>query len=179
MTYPMPENMGFPIRSISEMLPDDVMIAPVKPYTRSGKPECLGLFGYECATCGKHFEATTQHRYKIVQEKNHKRITQMFCSYSCFRPVERDIAEKYKNQTIGAYVRGWSRDKTPLERARERVETCKAKLAKFRGMKDDQQAWKSLPQRRRDSIASSIGCWNRKLEEAIRNLKEVEADEEG
>ena len=45
-----------------------------------------------CGTCGKEFECSTQTRYKVV--RNNRDV--VFCSYRCFREVDRPMREAEK-----------------------------------------------------------------------------------
>lgn len=45
-----------------------------------------------CGTCGKKFECSTQTRYKVACKGRET----FFCSYNCFREVDKKIREKEK-----------------------------------------------------------------------------------
>lgn len=177
--YPLPENMGFPIRqTISEMLPDEPLVEPESQRGRYGKNIHVSLNEYTCAECGKRFTATKDHKYKVTsQAKGHDRMA-VFCSYNCFRPTEKAMQEKFKAEALG-FVNGYGRDKSPVERARARVEKCKKKLAELQAIRNDANAWAALSRKQKNNLSTTIPRWKTKLDEAEAALKEAETYEPG
>ena len=175
MNYPLPENMGFPLpRTIGEMLPDEPLVEPESQRGRYGKRIHVVLNEYTCAGCGKPFTAAPEHRYKMQsQAKGAAKRLQMYCSYSCFRPAEREAQEKFRKDTMG-YVPECGGRKSPVEHARARVERFEKKLNELQAIRNDPIAWKALPATRRRSITSLISRHKNNLDEAKEMLKEAE-----
>lgn len=167
MEYPMPENMGFPVRqTISEMLPDQLLVSPESKVGRYGKNIHVGLQEFICPKCGTRFYATSQHRYKVrIAGKEH-----MCCSHHCFRPYEKEMEEKFKCEALG-FKKTFGDEKTPLERARDRVAACKKRLRKYQAIKDDSTAWAALSKTKQESYRKLIRVWTEKLEHAQRMLE--------
>lgn len=161
--------------SITDMLPDRLLIQPsVETYTRSGKHVRVGLYPYICPACGKRFEATQKHGYKVTDRNGQH----MYCSYKCFRPVEKAMEDKFKADCLG-FVAVNGRDKPPIERARMRVEKCKQKMEEYRAIRNDPVKWNALPQQKRCSRTSNYNEWKKKLaeaEEALELLEQMERE---
>lgn len=165
--------------SITDMLPDRLLIQPSgDTYTRSGKHVRVGLYPYICPACGKRFEATPQHRYKTTHRLSNRDYQQVYCSYKCFRPVEKAAEDKFKADCFG-FVAINGRDKPPIERARMRVEKCKLKMEEYRAIRNDPVKWNTLPQQKRWSSTSNYNEWKKKLaeaEEALELLEQMERE---
>lgn len=175
MTYPLPENMGFPLpRTIGEMLPDETLVEPEGQHGRYGKGIHVSVMEYTCAACGKRFTSTSQHRYKaeISRHGKSKRV-QYYCSYTCYRPIERAAQEKFKKETMG-FAPENSKSKSPVERARARVEKCKAKLEEYQAIRNDPQAWNALPTLKKHNLTKMISRWKSEVDKANEMLKEAE-----
>lgn len=155
-----------------DMLPDKLMI---EPYTRSGHPVRCGLYEYTCEACGKRFEATYQHRYKTESKINGSARMRIYCSYRCFRPVEKMLEEQFKADCLGLTRKSGS--KTAHQKALERAAICKKKLADLQAIRNDPAVWKALPISKRQTTTTLIGVWRCKLDEAEEALRGFEANE--
>lgn len=175
MATPYPDNMGFPIRrSVSDMLPDQLLVEPACMPGRYGKEIHVGYQEYTCAACGKVFSATKQHRYRQqIQKHGENKKVLFYCCYDCYRPIERAAQEKFKKDTMG-FVPECGGQKSPLEHARARVIKCQKKLAEYQAIRNDPQAWEAMPMTKRRSLTKMISRWKQQLDDANRNLKEAE-----
>lgn len=175
--YQMPENMGFPIRqTVSEMLPDELLVSPESQVGRYGKTIHASMHEYVCAACGKRFEAYSEHRYKIRSQAKGRERLEMYCSYTCFRPAERAAQEKFKSDTL-CFTPGYGREKSPLLRAQDRVSHCEKRLAEYQAIRSDAKAWSALSKTRKNTITKLIAAWTEKLEYARKMLEEVKNEE--
>lgn len=160
--------------SITDMLPDRPLIQPSgDTYTRSGKHVRVGLTVYKCPACGKQFEATTQHAYRIERKVGGLQRVQVYCSYKCFRPAEKAMEEKYKADCFG-FVQCNGNDRPPLERARNRVEKCQKKINDLAAIINDKAKFYALTDQQRHSKRVNLQEWKRKLAEAKDNLEAME-----
>ena len=170
MNYPMPDNMGYPIReTVMDMLPDAPL---VKPYTRSGHPVAIGLFPHTCHACGTQFEAGTQHRYRLYIDGKDC----WFCRYNCFSPFEKEARERHKRMALG-FKKEHSRDKPLAERARDHIAKCQMKVAYWQGIRDDEKQWKSLPNKKKKNVLTSLRHWKGRLEDALEELEVLKDNE--
>lgn len=152
--------------TFADTLPDEMMPCADHPYTRSGQKVCVGLSTHICKACGKRFEATGQHRYRV--ERKHR--VEMYCSYKCFRPVEKEQEDRFRALCFGfVAVRGG--DKSPLEKARNRVEKCRKKLARYEGILKDPDKWAAMTSDQRRCKAEQVRYWLLKLEESEEALE--------
>lgn len=161
----MPDNMGFPT------LPEKMLVAP---YTRCGAKELMGYYEHTCHHCGKVFEATHQHRYRLtIADKDC-----WFCRYNCFAPYEKKAAEQYRNIRLG-FTKKMSTDgeKSVQQRAREHLAYCKRKLAKYQAKRDNPEIWKTLTENQKKSNNNQVRVWKEKLMCAEVTLKVVTDNE--
>ena len=166
------EHMGSLGGSITDMLPDQLMISPsIKGYQK--KRIGMNLHTCTCAACGKKFEAHSGHAYKTERKMHGQQKVRMYCSYKCFRPVEKMLEEKFKADCLG-FVAVNSRDKPALERAGIRVEKCKRKMEEYRAIRNDPAAWNALPQQKRWGVTANFNEWKKKLAEAEESLAQLE-----
>lgn len=170
MNYPMPDNMGFPIReTVMDMLPDAPL---VKPYTRSGNPVAIGLYPHTCHACGTQFEATSQYKYRLSIEGKDC----WFCRYNCFSPFEKEARERHKSTALG-FKKEHGKDKPLLERAMDHVAKCEKKVAYWQGIRNDERHWKTLPEKKKKNVLNAIRHWKRKLEDAHEELEVLKGNE--
>lgn len=156
--------------SITDMLPDKLLIQPTgDTYTRSGKHVRVGLYVFTCPACGKRFEATQKHGYKVTDRDGQH----MYCSYKCFRPVEKAMEDKFKADCLG-FVAVNSRDKPPLVRAQIRVDKCKRMMEEYKAVINDPVRWNALTEKQKHSKKSNFREWRRKLDEALEALETLE-----
>lgn len=175
--YQMPENMGFPIRqTVSEMLPDELLVSPESQVGRYGKTIHTSMHEYVCAACGKRFEAYSEHRYKIRSQAKGRERLEMYCSYTCFRPAERAAQKKFKSDTL-CFTPGYGREKSPVQRVQDRVNACEKSLAKYQSIRSDEKAWSALSKTKQESTMKLIRVWREKLEHAEQMLEEVKHEE--
>ncbi len=163
--------------SITDMLPDQLMISPsVSGYHK--KRIGMNLHTCTCAACGKKFEAHSGHKYKTERKLNGSQKVRMYCSWHCFSPVEKAMAEKFKADCLG-FVAVSGRDKSVLERARIRLEKCKRKMAEYRAIRNDPAKWSVLDQKKRWAVTANCNQWKKKLaeaEEALAQLEQMERE---
>lgn len=173
MEFPMPENMGFPIRqTIGEMLPDELLVAPEGQTGRYGKSIHVGLHEHVCPRCRTSFYATNQHKYKVRIDGKER----LCCSHACFRPYEREEEEKFKCSTLG-FKKTFGDEKTQLERAQDRVAACKKKLRKYKARREDPETWNALTKTQKVRVGHQIKEWTDKLEHAERMLEVLQNEE--
>lgn len=163
--------------SITDMLPDKLLIQPSgNTYTRSGQKVQVGLHVYICPACGKRFEATTQHRYRTERKQQGDQKVRVYCSYKCFRPVEKQIQEAFKADCLG-FVPANGRDKPALELAMIRVEKCKRKMEEYRAVIIDPVRMNAMTAMQRASKKNSYREWKNKLEQALEALEVLKEHE--
>ena len=139
---------------------------------RHAQREAMGMHEYTCANCGEQFVAYQEHRYRA--EKKGKIL--MFCSHKCFRPTEKKEEERWHRQMLGAWVVGDNRVKTPLERAREDVNRCKAGLKKAE-QKAKSQEWGTMTSSQKYKLNQRIASWRARLMLAEEELEALKANE--
>lgn len=166
--------------SFADMLPDRLLIQPSgDTYTRSGKHVRVGLYVYICPTCGKHFEATPQHAYKTERKVHGVTRQRVYCSYKCFRPVEKILEDKFKADCLG-FVASNGQDKSPIERARMRVEKCRRKMNERMAIRNNPEKWNAMTRTQRVNNTANYNEWKRKLEEAQQSLEQMlQMEQEG
>lgn len=171
---PMPESLGFTQpRTIGEMLPDQPLTMPDGTRGRYKYISQANLYPHICAACGKKFDAASEYRYRVsVKSQSDK----YYCSYNCFKPVEDEMLEKFKRDTLGnCYALGT--EDCNLTQARQRVKKCESRLAELQAQREDPAIWGALPSVNRKSLTKLISRWKQKLDDARAFLKEVEASE--
>lgn len=175
MITPMPENMGFPLpKTIGEMLPDQPLVMPDGTRGRYKHISQASMHTYTCAECGKVFDAGTDYKYRVEGRSGRK--LKVFCSYNCFRPTEKAMQEEYKRLTLmGPYSRG--NDICTLSQARARVKHCEDRLRELSRQRHEAAVWEALPVVKRHTLTKMISRWKQKLDDAMKTLKEIEADE--
>lgn len=162
------------VSSITDMLPDKLLIQPSgDTYTRSGKHVRVGLHVYTCPACGKQFEATTEHRYRTERRMEGDQRVRVYCSYKCFRPVEKAMEDKFKADCFG-FVQCNGGEKTPLERAKHRVKKCQKKIDDLVALINNKAKFYALTDRQRHAKRVNLQEWKRKLAEAKDNLEVME-----
>lgn len=117
--------------------------------------------------------AYKEHKYRI--DKKGKIL--MFCSHRCMRPTEKKEEEKYRRQVLGAWVVGDNRAKTPLQRAQENVDRCRAGLRKAEGKKQNEH-WETMSTKKKYGLNCRIARWRARLLLAEMELEEVKAHDE-
>ena len=145
---------------------------PIKGYTRSGQTEAVGLFTYTCAICGKEFESTSQHAYKIVK----KNKARMYCSYKHFRIDDEKEREAYKQSLFGRWM-GKDCDATEEDKAQKRVDSCRANLEKAQQKKDGEY-WETATYKQRKWLLKRIADWKERLAIAEKELEEAKLRDE-
>jgi hypothetical protein len=173
----LPENMGFPIHSSSfvDMVPDSLLICPAT-YS-NGKSKQVGYRHRTCAACGKEFECTNEHRYKVLRNHKHKQRMLYYCSYSCYRPVEKKEEEIFRYRAFNC-VREYDPSKDTAERAQARLKQCKKKLEEIKHeIFDDPAAFKALGASQRKNLKNKLAVWTEKLAYAEERVREVEGYE--
>ena len=171
----LPENMGFPIRSFGDMVPDSLLICPATYSDGSSKQ--VGLRQRICATCGKQFEATEFHRYRLERKINGKNKMRWYCSYSCFRPAEKREAEVFKYKAFGI-TKEYDPSKDTVERAHARLEQCRKTLADIRHeIYDDPIAFRAMSENYRKNMKNKEKRWMENVAFAEQRVREVEGYE--
>lgn len=174
MIYPMPENMGFPLpRTIGDMLPDQPLVMPDGTRGRYKHISQANLYSHTCAACGKKFDAGAEYRYKVDIKSGSNKY---YCSYTCFRPAERAMQERFRSLHLnGPYSKGT--ELCTLSQARTRVMKCEERLADLQRQRNDAAVWEALPEVKRHTLTKMISRWKQKLDDALETLKEIEANE--
>ena len=172
---------GLQSHSITDMLPDRPLVQPCEDtYTRGGKVVRVGYYNYICANpeCGKAFEATQQHKYKAsLKEKGVQRI-KVYCSYKCFRPIEKYLEDRYKAECFG-FVQCNGAELPPTERAKKRVEKCEKRIQDLMDEINDPVRFKALTKSQKHTRKALVQEWRRKLAEAketYEQMKEMEME---
>lgn len=164
---PMPDYMGFGRRQITDMLPEEIAEAEMDAMRKYVQKETMGLREYTCAECGRAFAAYSEHRYKRTGKGKAQR---MYCSYTCFRTEEKRDEEAYRARRLNAWA--GKAEKTPEERAKERVKYCKAKLKKAKEKKTG-EGWATATYKQKKQILMRIASWEAKLLVAELELEEA------
>ena len=161
----IPKNIRF------QPLPERTLPAP---YTRCGAKELLGYYDKTCHHCGKAFEATQQHKYRMtIDDKDC-----WFCRYNCFRPYEEAEAEKYRAIRLGFTKKNRASKGKSLEQCtREHLEKCRKKLAEWQAKHDNPEYWNKLTKGQKSSVYSNIALWKENVQCAELMLKEVMGNE--
>ena len=140
---------------------------PIKGYTRSGHAEAVGLYAYTCTNCGKRFESTTQHAYKIVS----KNRTRMYCSYSCFRVDDKKEREAYKNATLGRWT-SKADNGSEADRIQKKMDTCRKRIEAAQG-KMDAPEWDMMTEKQKKRIQEQAAYWYARLMVLETELEEM------
>ncbi|MBQ7886414.1 MAG: hypothetical protein IJ313_05920 [Clostridia bacterium] len=158
--------------SIMDMLPDTITDEEMSAMRRYVQREGVGLVECKCAECGKEFIAHREHRYRY--ETKGKIL--MYCSHRCFRVMERKDEEAWRKRIMGAWTE--RREKTPVERAQERVAYVQKRLdaAMAETFKPE---WNTISGTRRGQINGRITHWRAQLVLAETELEEAMASEAG
>ena len=138
---------------------------------RHAQREAMGMHEYDCAECGKRFTAYSEHRYKRCAVKGDTKI-RMYCSYTCYRKIEKAKEEAFKKKMLEAWVPGDNRKKTPLEMAKERLRKSKEGLDKAQRRKAE--AWDELTPGQKVKLNRRIVDWMTRLvlaEEEVEKLR--------
>lgn len=141
---------------------------------RHAQKEAMGMHEYDCAECGKRFTAYSEHRYKRCAVKNDTKI-RMYCSYTCYRKIEKAKEEAFKKKMLEAWVPGDNRKKTPLEMAKDRLRKSKEGLTKAQKKKDEE--WHTLSPGQRVKLNRRIVDWMTRLVLAEEELEALKANE--
>lgn len=150
MMYPMPDNMGFQRASITDMLPDEIAEMDRQAIRKHMQSEHMGLQEWTCAECGKKFSAYAEHKYK---RSGSGRKMARYCSYNCYRKLERLKEEKRRKKMLDALAEAEEekKPKTKLERAQER-------LAYWQALEASAEFREYLPCRQKE-IRANIARW--------------------
>lgn len=172
----LPENMGFPIaHSFFDTVPDSPLICPAT-YS-NGKRKQVGYRQRTCAACGKEFECTNEHRYKVLRKHKGNQKMIYYCSYSCYRPVEKKEAEIFRYKAFNC-VKEYDSGNDAAERAYARLKQCQKKLADImHQIYDDPAAFKALGASQRKNLKNKLAVWTEKLAYAEERVREVEGCE--
>lgn len=133
--------------------------------------EAMGMHEYTCAECGKRFTAYSEHRYKRCAKKDDTKI-RWYCSYTCYRKIEKAKEDAFRQKMLDAWVPGDNRKRTPLEMAKEHVRKSKEGLQKAQRKKDEK--WGELTPAQKTKLNRRIVDWMTRLvlaEEELENLR--------
>lgn len=133
------------------------MLEPIHARFVGALPEGI-LREYTCKTCGQRFMATTAHAYKKAGKNG---VDDMYCSWTCFSPVEEEAYQKYKRQLLerGAPNYGPKSEKT---RQKERYADAKRHLAKWRARLEEPD-FASKSQIEQAVIEEKVEFWKREV----------------
>lgn len=154
--------------SFMEMLPDVITDGEMDAMKRHMQSEALGLREHKCAECGRVFICHAEHRYKVAKKGE---MVRMYCSYRCYRKYEKQEEEAYRKRVLGTWVE--KKPKTPVERARERVRQCEAKLKKAEAEKL-KPGWDELTYKQKRYQLRRAAYWQARLVLAETELEEAQ-----
>lgn len=157
----MPDEMN-EHQSIMEMLPEEMpeVDVPRNPMCN----ETMGIREYTCAECGRVFIAYSEHKYR----RDGKPGVRMYCSHRCFRVIEKQEEEAYRQRMLGAWVPG---DNRKTKSKRNRVKECEKKLAEAEAKKTE-PGWAEMTYGRRRQALKRIAYWQAQLLIAEQELEE-------